>query len=250
MIKQRITSAYEEIVQDLNNKSSKTRRDGSAKYFKTGKGEYGEGDVFIGVTVPEQRKIALKYAYTISEAEIKKLLKSDVHEYRLVALMILVARFGKAFKAEDELCLKHFFNIYVSSFTYINNWDLVDASARDILGAYCFTFLPNKGKEFLHELAGSTSLWKRRAAMVACHYHIKKESFDVPLYIATKLLSDKEDLIHKAVGWMLREVGVKSRERLVGFLKKNVTKMPRTTLRYAIEHFDTSMRKHYLGIRA
>lgn len=248
MSKTLITNAYTAIVRDLNKRSSKVRKIAAMRYFKTGKGQYGEGDEFIGVTVPDVRKVSLKYAQIISEEDIKKLLKNNIHEYRLAALMILDVRYTKARKADDELCMKHFFTIYMSSFTYINNWDLVDQSARDILGAYSYMQLPNKGKEYLFELSKSSSLWKRRASMVACHYHIREESFEVPLYIASKLLGDTEDLIHKAVGWMLREVGVKSREKLVAFIEKYAPKMSRTTLRYAIEHFDPKMRKYFLGI--
>ncbi|MDP2855847.1 MAG: DNA alkylation repair protein [bacterium] len=207
-------------------------------FFKTGKGEYGEGDVFIGLVVPETRKIAKKYQ-TLSLADIKKLLKSKIHEERLLALFILTEQFSKAQEEEKQ----KIFKFYLSQTKNINNWDLVDLSADKIVGAH----LKEKNKNILYQLAKSKNIWERRIAILATFYFIKQGQFKETLKIAEILLSDQQDLIQKAAGWMLREVGKCCGEKIEEeFLKKHCRKMPRTMLRYAIERFPENKRKKYL----
>lgn len=207
-------------------------------FFKTGKGEYGEGDVFIGLVVPETRKIAKKYQ-TLNLLDIKKLLSSKIHEERLLALFVLTEQFGKAGEKER----RKIFQFYLSQTKNINNWDLVDLSADKIVGAH----LEGKSKNILYQLAKSKNLWERRIAALATFHFIKRGQSKEILKIAEILLKDKEDLIHKAVGWMLREVGKRCGEKIEEeFLKKHCRKMPRTMLRYAIEKFPENKRKKYL----
>ena len=202
-------------------------------FFKTGKGEYGEGDKFIGVTVPNSRKVAKKFA-DLSLSEAAKLLASGIHEERLIALLIIVGQFQKA----DEKGREKIYNFYLKNTKHINNWDLVDLSAGKIVGEY----LAKKNKTILYKLAGSKSLWERRIAIISTGNFIGKGMFEDTLKISAILLTDKHDLIHKAVGWMLREVGKRSEKNLLGFLKRNYKQMPRTSLRYAIERLPQNKR--------
>lgn len=212
------------------------------RFFKTGPGQYGEGDQFLGVSVPNTRVVAKKYA-DIPIGDIQKLLYSPWHEERLLALIIMVNQFKKG----GELHQKQLYDFYLAHTERINNWDLVDTSARDIVGAYIYThqdLLPT-----LDTLAESRLLWERRIAMVATFYFLTKAEPDVTVRIATKLLNDKEDLMHKAVGWMLREMGKRcDTQVLIEFLEQYAAVMPRTALRYAIEHLDPATRKHYLSL--
>lgn len=209
------------------------------KFFKTGKGEYAEGDRFIGVTVPNQRIVAKKYYSIISLNEIAELLHSQIHEYRLTALIMLVYKFDKL-KSESER--KDIFDLYISNTEHINNWDLVDLSAPKILGAYLF----DKDRLLLYDFAKSNHLWKQRIAIVSTYYFIKRNQFEDTLRISEILLNHKHDLIHKAVGWMLREVGKMNLEVEISFLNFYYKQMPRTMLRYAIEKFDEDLRQKYL----
>ncbi len=207
-------------------------------YFKTGKGEYGEGDMFLGIVVPETRKIAQKYK-DLELKDLKLLLKSRFHEERLAALLILVHKYEKGSGADK----KQIFNFYLKNTKYINNWDLVDLSAPKIIGDY----LLDKNRKILYKLAKSKNFWERRVAVLATFAFIKKSQLGEALKIAEMLLNDKHDLVHKAVGWMLREVGKQSVKTLEKFLKTHYRKMPRTMLRYAIERFSEGERKEYLG---
>ena len=198
------------------------------RFFKTGKGEYGEGDKFLGVTVPKLRELAKKYQ-GIALAEVKNLLHSKIHEERLLALLILVSKFQVGKEQERG----KIYNIYLKNTKYVNNWDLVDLSADKIAGEY----LRGKSKNILYKLAKSKNLWERRIAILATFNFIKDNKFSEALKIAEILLEDKEDLIHKAVGWMLREVGRRNTKSEEDFLKKHCQNMPRTMLRYAIEKF-------------
>ena len=206
------------------------------RFFKTGKGEYGEGDIFLGITVPQSRKIAKKYA-DLKFNEITALLKSKINEERVIALLILVNNYQK-----NEEKRKNIFDFYLKSTKYINNWDLVDLTADKILGHY----ISNKTKDILCKLSKSENLWERRIAIVSTFHFIKNNQFDETLKISKLLLKDKHDLIHKAVGWMLREVGKRSQSTLKTFLRAHYKKMPRTMLRYAIERFSPEERKAYL----
>lgn len=207
------------------------------KFFKTGPGQYGEGDQFIGVTVPHLRKVAKQFK-TLSLPEIKRLLEDPIHEYRLVALFILVNQFEKG-GAEKQ---KEIYNFYYKHRNRVNNWDLVDSSAHKIMGAY----LINRDKGTLYELAKSKLLWDRRIAMLSCYWFIQKNEFNDALEIAEILVKDGHDLMHKAVGWMLREIGKRDLTAEERFLKKHYKTMPRTMLRYAIEKFEEEKRQKYL----
>jgi 3-methyladenine DNA glycosylase AlkD len=209
-----------------------------AGFFKTGKGQYGEGDVFLGVTVPEIRKLVASYIDMPLEQTLK-LLASKFHEERLSALLIMVTQYKRG-KNETK---KKIFEAYLKNTKFINSWDLVDSSAHYIVGAY----LSDKSKEIIYKLAKSKSLWERRIAMISTFYQIKMGDGNLTMDLAEKLLNDKEDLMHKAVGWMLREAGKHcSQEQEEAFLEKNWHLMARTTLRYAIERFEEKKRQKYL----
>ena len=226
-----------DLERELASAADANRAEVSQWFFKTGKGEYGEGDRFLGITVPVQRKIARHYRH-LSFAEIERLLSSDIHEHRFVALDILVARYQRAADSErDEIV-----QFYLAHTDYINNWDLVDASARYIVGEHVRT----RTRDLLHRLAGSSSVWERRIAITSTLTLIKGGEIEDTFRISEKLLRDKHDLIQKAVGWLLREAGKVSRVRLLQFLRDHYRDMPRTTLRYAIEHFSPEQRKRML----
>jgi len=225
------------IKKDLQAESDPLKKKGLSRFFKTGKGEYGEGDIFLGVTVPKIRRVAKKYK-DVSLDEIRTLLRSLIHEERLTALLILVENFRKA----DETEKTEIFNLYLKNTKYINNWDLVDLSASRIVGEY----LKDKPVDILYTLAKSKSLWERRIAIISTFQFIWEGRFAETLKISKILLTDRHDLIHKAVGWMLREVGKRSFKTEEGFLKKHYKKMPRTMLRYSIEKFPEKLRLRYL----
>jgi len=225
------------IKKDLQAESDPLKKKGLSRFFKTGKGEYGEGDIFLGVTVPKIRRVAKKYK-DVSLDEIRTLLRSLIHEERLTALLILVENFRKA----DETEKTEIFNLYLKNTKYINNWDLVDLSASRIVGE----FLKDKPVDILYTLAKSKSLWERRIAIISTFQFIWEGRFAETLKISKILLTDRHDLIHKAVGWMLREVGKRSFKTEEGFLKKHYKKMPRTMLRYSIEKFPEKLRLRYL----
>ncbi|MBI5306472.1 DNA alkylation repair protein [Candidatus Wolfebacteria bacterium] len=213
-----------------------------ARFFKTKKGEYGDGDIFIGVVVPQQRKIAAKFA-ELPLKEIEKLLKSKMHEERLTGLIILVNQY----KSGNEILRDKIFKFYLKNISCVNNWDLVDLSCRDIIGEYLI-FQPRESRKILYKLVKSKNIWERRIAIVSSWAFIRKKDFNDTLRLAEILINDNYDLIHKAVGWMLREVGKKDERVLRKFLDKNVLKMPRTMLRYAIERFPEKDRKKYLAM--
>ncbi|MEK9195844.1 MAG: DNA alkylation repair protein [Patescibacteria group bacterium] len=209
------------------------------RFFKTSPGEYGEGDVFIGVRVPDTRKVCKEFK-DLPLVEIQKLLDSPIHEHRLGAVIILTGRFGKNQKEVYAFYLK---NVRAGR---VNNWDIVDSSAHKIIGPYLF----DKPRDVLFELADNENLWQRRVAIISTFYFISKGDSSTALELAEKLLNDPHDLIHKAVGWMLREVGGRVEENiLIEFLDKHVCEMPRTMLRYAIEKLPESKRQYYLKIK-
>ena len=222
----------------LKKEANAKRAKSSLWFFKTGKGDYGEGDRFLGINNPVARKIAKDF----SDLPIKYLsqtIKSKFHEERLITLLILVSKFNRAATAGEE----KIFNFYLKHTKYINNWDLVDLSAHQIVGAY----LEHKDKKILYKLAKSKSLWERRIAVISTFHYIKNKNPQHSLKIAEILVNDKHDLIHKAVGWMLREIGKRCGEEIEErFLKKHYKTMPRTMLRYAIERFNDKKRKFYL----
>jgi 3-methyladenine DNA glycosylase AlkD len=206
------------------------------KFFKTRKGEYGEGDIFYGIKVPVTRKIAGKY-HELKLSDIRELLNSKIHEFRLTGLLILVYRFEKHPSERKQI-----FEFYLDNTKNINNWDLVDLSAPNIVGR----FLIDKKRDIIYELAHSDNLWKKRIAILSTFTFIKNKEFEDSLKIAKLLLKDRHDLIHKAVGWMLREIGKRDEKVLETFLRENHKDMPRTMLRYAIEKFPEEKRKKYL----
>jgi 3-methyladenine DNA glycosylase AlkD len=229
------------VTKSLKDLGSRARAESSARFFKTAKGEYGHGDTFLGVAVPVQRKIARQYAQT-PLPELKKLLQSRFHECRLTALFILADQYRKAdAKTRDQIA-----RFYLANRRRVNNWDLVDSSAPHILGH----FLLDKDRSTLYKLARSKSLWDRRIAIIATAAFVKEGEYEDTLKIAEMLLDDEHDLIHKAAGWMLREVGNRSRGTEENFLKRHASGMPRTMLRYAIEKFPEEERKAYMAMRA
>lgn len=232
---------HQHLQDELKKSGNPVKSKNSAWFFKTGKGQYGEGDIFIGVTMPEQRKLINQYLH-LSLKEVKLLLHSPEHECRMCALLIMVAQYKKGTEKEREII----YTLYLQNTKWINNWDLVDASAEHITGPW----LEDKKEKMkvLSNLAKSKSLWEKRIAMLSTFCYIKKGNAKESLQIAKILLKDEHDLIHKAVGWMLREVGKRCsvlEEEI--FLKQHYHKMPRTMLRYAIEHFPEEKRKKYLA---
>ena len=207
------------------------------RFFKTGNGKYGEGDEFLGIKVPVSRKIAKQFT-NLSLEEIQELLNSSIHEERLIALFILTEQFRKADAARKKII----YNFYLKNTKRVNNWDLVDLSAEKIIGAY----LLDKGTKILFKLARSKNLWERRIAIMSTFHFIKNGLYDTTLEISNILLDDEHDLIHKAVGWMLREVGNRKLVVEEKYLKKHYISMPRTMLRYAIEKFPEEKRQAYL----
>jgi 3-methyladenine DNA glycosylase AlkD len=226
------------LERELRAAGNATRAKQVAVYFKTGKGEYGAGDVFLGIPVPTMRRIALKYR-ALTLVDLQKLLDSKIHEFRAAALEILVAQYGRG----DEKQRKAIVDFYLRNTGRINNWDLVDASARPILGEH----LKTRSRKILRALAKSKSLWERRIAIVSTMTLVWSGELDDAMQIAEILLDDEHDLIHKAVGWVLREAGIEDRARLVAFLEMHYARMPRTALRYAIEHFPAEHRKKVLA---
>ena len=231
---------HNQILEALQFLSTPEKRDFLPYFFKTGKGEYAEGDQFIGVVVPDSRKLVKEYWQKATLDDVQEILKSEFHEMRLVALLILVTKFEKS-KNEKEK--KNLVDFYLKNTKYINNWDLVDLSCYKLLGRYCFE---NQKDEILKKLSNSENMWKKRIAIVATMYHIKKGSHDLTIELALNNLNHSHDLMHKANGWLLREMGKKDEEKLLNFLKTYYQNMPRTSLRYAIEKLDEDLRQDFL----
>lgn len=229
----------ESLRKDLKSKGNKEKAKIFRRFFKTGEGEYGFGDDFYGVTVPEQRATLKKYL-DLSLDEIQELLDSKIHEERLTSLLILVEQFNKS---KDEVRRKEIYEFYLKNAKKVNNWDLVDSSADDIVGGFLF----GKDTALLKKLAKSENLWERRISIIATQFFIRNNKFEDTFTVAEILMNDSEDLIHKAVGWMIREVGKRSLAAELGFLNKWHKTMPRTMLRYAIEKFPEDLRQAYLA---
>jgi len=227
------------LIKELNSLANREQEKILSKFFKTGIGQYGEGDKFLGIKVPVQRQIAKKYS-NLTLKEVQELLNSKIHEYRMTGLIILTNQYKKSKK--EKLKQRQIFEFYMKNADNINNWDLVDVTCPHIVG----DFIQREGTEILREFANSNHLWKKRIAIVSTLALIKKKKFGDTLSISNVLLHDEHDLIHKAVGWMLREVGKQNREVLETFLQPKYKTMPRTMLRYAIEKFPEDLRKKYL----
>ncbi len=230
------------ISDDLQAIATPQRAETSAWFFKTGKGQYGEGDIFIGVSNPDLRAVCKKYI-SLKFDELQELLDSEIHEYRMAALIILVEQMKKAKTAEKS---SEIYDFYLDNTSRINNWDLVDCSARDIVGLHLF----DKDRSILYDMAHTDHLWTQRIAIIATHYFINKKQFLDTLKISEVLLSHKHDLIHKAVGWMLREAWKKQGAKQVEiFLEENISRIPRTALRYAIEKMSDERKQYFMKLR-
>jgi 3-methyladenine DNA glycosylase AlkD len=211
-------------------------------FFKTGKGQYAEGDVFLGIRVPQTRAVIKPYKGMPLE-EIETLLYSGFHEVRLAGFLLLVEQFKREKNADEH---KKIYDFYLQHARQANNWDLVDLSCRDIVGGY---LLDKDDRSILYRLSGSSNLWEQRISVISTWMFIKHFEFEDTLRISEKLLPHKHDLIHKATGWMLREVGKKDKDVLIAFLEQHSATMPRTTLRYAIEHFAPDERQKYMNMK-
>jgi 3-methyladenine DNA glycosylase AlkD len=228
----------QEIQKNIRKLANKDKAKVLQGFFKTGPGQYGEGDVFLGITVPVLRKLA-KECRDTSVADMTRLLQSSIHEERLFALFLLVGAYDRGDAAER----KNIYSLYLRNTRFINNWDLVDLSAPNIVGQH----LLDKDRKPLYRFATSRDLWKKRIAILATFAFIRQDDFKDALKISQLLLVDEHDLIHKAVGWMLREVGKRDLQAEERFLKQHYRRMPRTALRYAIERFPERKRKKYLA---
>ena len=227
------------IREELNSQKNLEKSKNLERFFKTKKGEYGYGDKFIGLSVPAQRKIAKKFYKDISIDDVLGLLDSEIHEHRLTALLILVYKYDKSNDEEEK---SEIINAYLDNLSKVNNWDLVDLSADKLLGPYLF----KRDKKLLYRFAESDDLWKQRIAIMSTFYFIKNKQYEDTLKLAEMLIQHKHDLIHKAIGWMLREIGNRDYQIEYEFLKKHYNDMPRTMLRYAIEKFDEEVRQAFL----
>lgn len=230
-----------DLQKSLLSISSPERARKSEYFFKTGPGQYGEGDVFIGVSVPDQRKIAKQFN-DLPLTELDRLIRSPEHEFRLTALFILVDQFKKARK--DEISRKKIVDFYLDHLSFVNNWDLVDSSAHYILGAWILEH--PEDISILDTLAQSGDLWRERVSVISTMKFISNNDFNYTMQLSKKFLNHKHDLMHKAVGWMLREVGKRDESTLVRFLDAHYPSMPRTMLRYAIEKLEEPLRQSYL----
>lgn len=228
----------EQIINELKSCSNKEYADHHQRFFKTGKGEYGEGDLFYGLRVPDVRKIAKKYFRIINLEEIEELIQNPYHEFRLSAVIMLVLKYPKSSTTEQE----KIYNLYLNNVNYINNWDLVDVSAQYIVGPFLF----KKDTQKLWELAKSDHLWSQRISILSTFYFIRQGVYSNTIELSEHFLTHKHDLMHKATGWMLREVGNKDVETLYTFLDKYHKIMPRTMLRYAVEKLPEEKKKIYM----
>lgn len=233
-------SAVEEIKEALMALSVPEKARFFPKFFKTGKGEYGEGDLFLGVKVPDQRLIAKDYHTKIPLGALSFLLSSEYHEHRLTALLILILKFEKT---KDHAEKDKMIEFYLDHLQYLNNWDLVDSGCYKILGRYCFE---NQRDDLLRTLSSSDTMWQKRIAVVGTMHYVKKGSFGLTKEFVTRNLKHPHDLMHKANGWLLREMGQKNPKELTGYLNTYYREMPRTCLRYAIEKLDEDLRQDYL----
>lgn len=232
-----MSASAKAIQAELKRLSNQTDAKFLQGYFRTGPGQYGEGDRFRGIRVPVLRQLARKHSDATLDTSLD-LLESEFHEDRLLALLMMVRLYDRG----DERMRKKIYDSYLASTGRINNWDLVDLSAPGIVGRHLMT----RSRRPIHRLSASKSLWERRIAVLSTFYFIKEKEFDDSLAVATRLLDDREDLIHKAVGWMLREIGSRDGKVARGFLREHQRVMPRTMLRYAIEKFPEAERKSYL----
>lgn len=230
-------SLYNQLIAEFDQLADADKAKHLMRFFKTGKGDYGEGDLFLGITVPEQRKLVRKYKL-LDDISLSKLIKSKYHEHRLTGLLILTQKYEST-KTEKT----KYYRMYIDHINYVNNWDLVDTTCHKVVGHY---LLNNKKIDVLYKMAKSDHLWTKRIAIVSTYHFIKNGILNPTIKISNLLLNDSHDLIHKAVGWMLRELGKQDENLLRAYLEDNAKKMPRTMLRYAIERLKD--RKYYLNL--
>jgi 3-methyladenine DNA glycosylase AlkD len=245
--------SYILLTKELKKHTTKERAKLCARFFKTGPGQYGEGDVFIGLTVPMMRSIGKVFEKTLTFSDIEKLMHSKIHEERYIGISVLVQWYEQARKEKKDTVRtqkqKKIFDFYIKNVAGVNNWDLVDTSASYIVGPFISEMTHEKRLAFINKCIKSSNLWVNRIIIVASYDQIKKGNEKMTFYVAERFLSHKHDLMHKAVGWMLREVGKNCGvDVLESFLKKHIFQMPRTTLRYAIERFPEQSRKLYLSL--
>lgn len=230
-----------EILRNLSSLKNKEKSLVLSRFFKTGIGEYGEGDLFLGISVPVLRKISREYK-EIELNELKILLNSKYHEARSLASYILVLKYQKSVKNSSKHEVEELFNFYMKNINCFNNWDLVDLSAPFISGHYFYSF----STKSLKKLLNSKNLWERRVAILSMFYFIRQKDFSLPVKVIEQRLYDEEDLMHKACGWMLREIGKRDTSKLLTFLDKHSHSMPRTALRYSIEKLSVKQKEHYM----
>lgn len=228
----------EKVTEEIKNLANPELAQHHKRFFKTGRGEYAEGDLFYGIKVPELRKIAKKHYKNLDLRHIDELIKDPYHEVRLVAIVIMILKYQKALQDEQE----EIYNLYLNNVNYINNWDLIDISAQHIVGAFLF----GKSTDKLWELANSNHIWSERISMLSTFYFIRQGKYDITLELSEYFLGHKHDLMHKATGWMLREIGKKDINTLYSFLDRFHKTMPRTMLRYSIEKLSEQKRKFYM----
>ncbi len=233
-------------IKQLKELATDDRKKSNLRFFKTGPSEYGHGDQFLGVTVPDTRWVAKRFEALPSE-EIIKLLQSPLHEVRLLGLLIWVKQYQKHEKQNALDSMKLIYKNYLKNIKYVNNWDLVDLSAPSIFGSYLFK--NPREQKILHKLIKSKNLWERRIAIISTFYFIRKGHYQTTLILAEKLINDPEDLLHKASGWMLREVGKKDLPTLLTFLEEFAPRLPRTALRYAIEKLPAQQKKYFMNLK-
>lgn len=235
-----MSSIVKEIKEALAVLSIPEKAEFFPRFFKTGKGEYGEGDLFLGVKVPDQRAVAKEYYSRLNLEELSELLSSKYHEHRLTALFMLISKFEKT---KDNTIKDEVIKFYLNHLKYVNNWDLVDSSCYKILGRYAFE---NKKESLLRDLSEAEEMWHKRIAVVGTMHYVKKGSYDLTKEFVTRNLKYSHDLMHKANGWLLREMGNKNEKELISYLNIYYKEMPRTCLRYAIEKLDEEVRQDYL----
>lgn len=231
-----------QLIDEVKSFANPKEAEGSSRYFKTGPGEYGEGDKFYGLTLTQVRGIVKKYWKDISLEELQKTIEWPFHEVRTVTLLILVDKYAKA----DDKTRKAIVDFYTKNIKYINNWDLVDISAHKIIGHYSYN---NNDYSIIEKLSNSGHLWSERVSVISNWYIIKQGNFELIQKLAVKFMDHKHDLMHKAVGWMLRELGKQDDKILKKFLDANAAKLPRTALRYSLEKFDKETRQHYMKLK-
>jgi 3-methyladenine DNA glycosylase AlkD len=229
---------YQLLLKNFKDLKNPKKASDLQRFFKTAPGQYGHGDLFLGIVVPLQRDLVKRFWDSLTLKETEKLLHSKYHEHRLTALLILVKKYQKG----DSLLRQQIFDLYLKNTRYINNWDLVDLSAPNIVG----THLLDKPRSILKTLARSDSLWQRRISLLACFPFIKNNDFADLLALSKILITDSHDLIHKALGWMLREMGKVDQPSLIIYLDQYATKLPRTALRYSLEKLPQTQRQYYL----